>query len=105
MANLPTPSEVHAAAEAHLRDQHATLWADWDLTRPERFQQALTWLTGEVISVLAKLGDHEVDRLPYAPPLPQRPEVVVTESGRRYTIERPPLPFPQPYRVTLGKQS
>lgn len=47
-----TRDQVRCAAERYLGNRHATLWADYDLSRPERFDMAVEWLTQQVFGVM-----------------------------------------------------
>lgn len=81
---MPTRDEIHAAATAHLAAQRATLWADWDISMPDRRAQAATWLTRQVEAVLTHLDKVELVATlgPVLPGsiivLPELPEAVVT---------------------------
>ena len=41
-----------AAARRHLNGLGVTLWADWDISKPEGVEKAAEWLTSEIEAVL-----------------------------------------------------
>lgn len=83
-------STVREAVTAYLKNKHVTLWADWNLTRPDSFDKAVDWLTEQVEMV-------NVQRLA----LDLQPETIVTESGRTITVSQPRLVVDPMYRVDL----
>ena len=42
---------IQAAAYEYLSDRHTTLWADFDISEPERREQAARWLALQVEGV------------------------------------------------------
>lgn len=51
---IPT---LETAAREYLRGKRVTLWGDWDLTRPDSFEQAVEWLTRVTVDVNSVLED------------------------------------------------
>lgn len=49
-------SNIKRAAEQYLEGQPYILWANWDISKPERREQAATWLANQVINVLNEMG-------------------------------------------------
>lgn len=47
------------AALRYLESKHTTLWADWDITRPNRRQLAAAWLSEQVQGVLNTTKDEQ----------------------------------------------
>ena len=45
------------AAFAYLSDYHATLWGDWDISRPDRRRQAARWLADQTRHVLSRIPE------------------------------------------------
>lgn len=76
---------VEHAVRRHLSTKNVTLWGDYDLTRPDRFEKAVEWLTSEVEGVLRQNVA--------VPTFTPQPEKIVTEAGRTITVTRPPLDF------------
>lgn len=50
-------SKIRRAAERYLDSRNYTLYADWDISHPDRKAEAAEWLTNQVMHVL-----DEIDR-------------------------------------------
>lgn len=48
---MPDTDDIRDACEAYLSQKQCTLWADWDITRPDRREKAVDWLAGEIQAV------------------------------------------------------
>ena len=48
--------KIRSAAERYLDSIHYTLYADWDISHPDRRVEAAEWLTNQVIHVLEEMG-------------------------------------------------
>lgn len=46
---------IRRAAQRHLDSLHFTLYANWDISRPDGKEKALRWLTDQVINVLEEM--------------------------------------------------
>ncbi len=55
---VPTRRAVRRAAERYLDSLHYTLYAYWDISKPERKAEAAEWLTDQVIHVLQQIGEN-----------------------------------------------
>lgn len=69
------PNNYHAIAKAYIDSRRSTLWADFDISSPDRRLQAIEWLAG-VLEACGELAE------PVAPPVP---------AGVQ------PLPFTEPW--------
>lgn len=47
--------KIRSAAERYLDSRHYSLYADWDISKPERKAEAAEWLTDQVIHVLDEM--------------------------------------------------
>jgi len=53
-------SKIRSAAERYLDSLHYTLYADWDISHPDRKAQAAQWLADQITNVLDEMGgNHE----------------------------------------------
>jgi len=54
--NIRDRSKIRRAAERYLDSRHYTLYADWDISHPDRKAEAAEWLTNQVINVLDEIN-------------------------------------------------
>lgn len=81
---------IEQAARSYLKSKRVTLWADWDITRPDSFDKAVGWLTETVDAVNAIAATPQVEK-------------IVTENGREIKVSKTPrVPGVDPmFRVDL----
>lgn len=48
-----TEDDLRAACRAYLEDKHCTLWGDFDIQNAKRLDDAVTWLSSQIIGVSA----------------------------------------------------
>jgi hypothetical protein len=52
----PIRVEIHEAVNRYLDSRQYTLFADWDISKPDSKAKAADWLTDQVINVLEEMS-------------------------------------------------